>query len=254
MNLWLVSSSTGNLRRVTDSHTNWDPAFTPDGRRLLWSSNRGGNFEVWTADTDGGAPRQVTADGLNAENPTASPDGQWVVYSSGHPEKAGLWKVHPDGTGAVQLVKGRTTLPEVSPDGRHVLYRLFAGRYPAVLRVVRLQDGRAEPFEIEIEARRRTTGTLGRARWMPDGRSIAFVGQDEAGASGVFVQDFAPGRNTNASRRKLAGFEPEVAAESFGISPDAKHLALAGWVQLFSLMEGDGLAGLLVPPRGALPE
>jgi len=117
-----------------------------------------------------------------------------------------------------------------------------------------LQDGRAEPFEIEIEARRRTTVTLGRARWMPDGRSIAFVGQDEAGASGVFVQDFAPGRNTNASRRKLAGFEPEVAAESFGISPDAKHLALAGWVQLFSLMEGDGLAGLLVPPRGALPE
>jgi hypothetical protein len=84
---------------------------------------------------------------------------------------------------------------------------------------------------------------------MPDGRAIAFVGQDEDGASGVFVQDFEPGRDTSASRRKLAGFDPDVAAESFGIAPDASRLVLAGWVQLFSLMEGEGLPGLLAPPR-----
>jgi hypothetical protein len=64
------------------------------------------------------------------------------------------------------------------------------------------------------------------------------------------VQDFAPGRDTAASRRKLAGFDPDVAAESFGISPDGKRLVLAGWVQLFSLMESEGLPGLLAPPRG----
>src|SRR5512139_499772 len=38
MNLWLVSTRTGNLRRVTDAHVNWDPAFSRDGRRLYWSS------------------------------------------------------------------------------------------------------------------------------------------------------------------------------------------------------------------------
>jgi eukaryotic-like serine/threonine-protein kinase len=252
MNLWLVSTTTGNLRRVTDAHVNWDPAFSRDGKRLLWSSNRGGNFEIWTADVDGSGPRQVTRDGGNAENPTTTPDGQWVVYSSGNPQKAGLWKVRLDGTDASQLVKGRVSLPDVSPDGRHALYRVFSGRYPAVLRVVRVEDGQAEPFEIQVEAQRRTTVTLGRARWMPGGKAIAFVGQDEAGASGIYVQDFAPGRDTAATRRKLAGFDPDVAAESFGLSPDGTRLVVAGWVQLFSLMEAERLPGLLAPlPRGA---
>jgi Tol biopolymer transport system component len=251
MNLWLVSTSTGKLRRVTESHVNWDPAFTRDGRRLLWSSNRGGNFEIWTADVDGGGPRQVTQDGGNAENPTATPDGQWIVYSSGNPQKSGLWKVHPDGSGATRIVSGRVSLPDVSPDGRRALYRVFSGKYPATLRVVRLEDGQAEPFEVAVDARRRTTVTLGRARWMPDGKAIAFVGQDESGASGVYVQDFEPGGDTTATRRKLAGFDPDVAAESFGIAPDGSRLAVAGWVQLFSLMEGEGLAGLLAPARAA---
>jgi len=87
------------------------------------------------------------------------------------------------------------------------------------------------------DAKRRTTVTLGRARWMPDGKAIAFVGQDESGASGVYAQDFVPGQDTAASRRKLAGFDPDVAAESFGLAPDGSRLVLAGWVQLFSLME-----------------
>ena len=151
----------------------------------------------------------------------------------------------------MRIVSGRVSLPDVSPDGRHALYRSFSGKYPATLRVVRLEDGQAEPFEIAVDAKRRTTVTLGRARWMPDGKGIAFVGQDESGASGVYVQAFEPGRDTTATRRPLAGFDPDVAAESFGIAPDGSRLALAGWVQLFSLMEGEGLVGLLAPPRAA---
>jgi hypothetical protein len=64
------------------------------------------------------------------------------------------------------------------------------------------------------------------------------------------VQDFVPGKDSAASRRKLAGFDPDVATESFGVSPDAASIVLAGWVQLFSLMEGEGFPGLLAPPRG----
>ena len=249
MNLWLVSTATGTLRRVTDSHTNWDPAFTRDGRRLVWSSDRGGNFEIWSADLDGSAARQVTHDGGNAENPTATPDGQWIVYSSGNPQKAGLWKVRADGSQATQLVAGRAALPELSPDGKLVLFRVFSGRYPALIRVAQVEDGRLVPFEIQVEARRRTPVTLGRARWSPDGRAIAFVGQDESGAAGVYLQDFQPGQDTSATRRPLGGFDPDVAAESFGLSPDGRRLVIAGWQQLFSLMEGQGLPGLLAPRR-----
>ena len=60
---------------------------------------------------------------------------------------------------------------------------------------------------------------LGRSRWMPDGKAIAFVGLDDAGLTGVFVQDFVPGRDTTATRRKLAGFDPDYITETFAISP-----------------------------------
>jgi Tol biopolymer transport system component len=248
MNLWVVSTSTGRLRRITSSHLNWDPGFLRDGR-IIWSSNRSGNYEIWIADPDGSGARQVTQDEGNAENPTATPDGEWIVYSSGNPEKAGLWKIHPDGTGATHLFEGRATIPEVSPDGRHAVFRSFTGKYPARLRVARLEDGELEPFEILVEAHRRTTISLGRARWMPDGSAIVFVGQSASGATGLYVQDFVPGEDTSATRRRLAGFDPDVAAESFGVSPDGSRLTLAGWVQLFSLMEAEGLPMLLAPPR-----
>ena len=248
MNLWVVSTSSGRLRRITSSHLNWDPGFTRGGQ-LIWSSNRSGNYEIWIADPDGSGARQVTQDGSNAENPTATPDGEWIVYSSGNPEKPGLWKIRLDGTQATHLYDGRATIPEVSPDGRHAVFRSFTGKYPARLKVARLADGELEDFEILVEAPRRTTISLGRARWLPDGSAIAFVGQDETGAIGIYAQDFVPGQDTSASRRKVAGFDPDVAAESFGIAPDGSRLVVAGWLQLFSLMEAEGLQGLLAPPR-----
>jgi Tol biopolymer transport system component len=250
MNLWVVSTETGRLRRITDSHVNWDPGFTRDGEHIIWSSNRSGNLEIWMADIDGSAARRVTNDGGSAENPTATPDGDWIVYSSGSPEKVGLWKIRPDGTEATHLYKERATIPEVSPDGRHAVFRSFTGKYPARLKVVRLEDGVLEPFEILVDQHRRTTISLGRARWLANGKAIAFVGQDDDGAIGIYTQDFVPGRDTRATRRPVAGFDPDVASESFGIAPDGSRLVIAGWVQLFSLMEAEGLAGLLAPPRG----
>ena len=75
------------------------------------------------------------------------------------------------------------------------------------------------------------------------------MGQDETGAIGIYAQDFVPGQDTSASRRRVAGFDPDVAAESFGFAPDGSRLVVAGWLQLFSLMEAEGLKGLLAPPR-----
>jgi Tol biopolymer transport system component len=173
-----------------------------------------------------------------------TPDGQWIVHASGNPEKTGVWKVRPDGAEATHILAGSAHMPEVSPDGRHSLYRVQAAADLALIRVIGL-DGVRVAFEIRVEYRRLTRNLLGRARWMPDGRAIAFIGQDERGVAGIFVQDFAPGRDTSATRRKLTGFDPEIATESFGLSPDGRRIVISGWVQQFSLMEARGLPGLL---------
>ena len=81
-----------------------------------------------------------------------------------------------------------------------------------------------------------------------DGRRIAFIGANAEGRSGVFVQDFAPGRDTSASRRPVAGFAPDVLTESLGVSPDGKNLVISTLQEYSSLMLAEGLAGF-EPPR-----
>jgi serine/threonine protein kinase/Tol biopolymer transport system component len=245
LDLWSLSLQTAAVRRLTEHEAeDWDPAFTRDGRRLLWSSGRSGHLEIWTAEADGTSPRQLSQDGMDAENPTATPDGTWVVYVSLNPERRGIWKVRMDGSEATRIVSGTVALPEVSPDGRHVLYLAAGPGQVESIRVARLDGSGPVAFEIPIAGRRPSTIRLGRARWMPDGRAIAFVGQDEQGVHGVFAQDFTPGRDTTSTRRRLGGFDPEVETESFAISPDGTRMVVAGWQRAYAVMTAEGLPGV----------
>ncbi len=249
LDLWEVSRRTGAVRRLTDDRADdWDPGFTRDGK-LIWSSNRTGAFEIWMAESDGSDARQVTREGMDAENPTATPDGRWIVYNQSFPQKAGLWKVHPDGTGNTQFVKGTTVLPDVSPDGQYVSYRSTLRIDQYDVKVARISDGAVTPLVRVNAVPQSIANSLGRTRWMPDGKAVAFIGQDQKAAYGVYVQDFVPGKNTSATRRPLAGFDSGIATESFGISPDGKHVTMAGWEQVFSLMVAERVPGIDSPRR-----
>lgn len=245
LDLWMVSRETGALRRVTDDAAkDWDPSFSPDGRRILWSSDRTGRFEIWTSEVDGTGARLVSREGLEAENPVLTPDGSTLLWGSLHKGREGIWRSNADGSGAEILVRGATLqLPEISPDGRLVAIRVGFGSGQRELRVCSIADG-AEVFSISFGIVDASAGAeVGRARWMPDGR-LAFLGLDDQGVAGVFVQDVAPGRDTSASRRKLAGFDPSVPSESFGISPDGASVTIAARESLASIILAEPVAGV----------
>jgi eukaryotic-like serine/threonine-protein kinase len=243
LDLWEVSTKTGASHRVTDDPAeDWDPDFTADGKQIIWSSNRSGHFEVWIAGADGNGARQLTQDGVDAENPTATPDGNWIVYSSGNPAKNGVWKVRKDGTQATRLVAGPTLVPDVSPDGQYCLYVPNVTGKPYQVKVLRLADGSAVPFEI-------LSDVFPRSRWTPDGKAIAFIGQDEKGVRGVFVQDFSAGQDTAKTRRPLGGFDADSTAESFGIGSDGTRMAIAAREQLSSLMMAERVSAVVGQKR-----
>ena len=246
VDVWSLQPRTGAVRRLTDSPAvDYDPALTPDGKHLIFSSDRSGHYEIWMADADGSGARQVSHDGVDAENATATPDGRWIVYASGEKTKYGIWKVRPDGSEATNLFSGLGEWPEVSPDGQYALFTFARLTEDSAVRVVRISDGALVPFSIRLGATtRRAEAISGRARWTPDGRAIAFVSVDDKGRSGVFVQDFAPGRDTASTRRPLAGFESDWAAETFAISPDGKRICLAEWEQVSSIMTAEGVPGV----------
>jgi len=228
LDLWSLSLETGDLRQITDdAASDWDPAFTSDGR-LVWSSTRSGVFEIWTAEADGSGSKQLTHDGVDAENPAISRDLKWLVYGSTRPGEVGIWRSQADGSNPKLLVHGTTGLPDISPDGQYVLYLSFTGvQGNGTVEVARLADGKPADFRIPVIGKRITASNLGRARFMPDGKRIAFIAQDEKGANGIFVQDFVPGKDTTSTRRKLTGFDSEVDAETFDVSRDGARVAIA---------------------------
>jgi Tol biopolymer transport system component len=166
------------------------------------------------------------------------------VYGSTRPGEAGIWRARSDGSDPKLLAGGLFGIPHISPDGHHVLYMGFSSILVSTgVRVVRLADGAPIDFEIVAETIRPTTANVGRAAWMPDGRAIAFLGQDEKGVNGIYVQDFVPGRNTASTRRPLTGFDSIVDAETFAVAPDGKTVAISGreMVSSLVLLEQPGL-------------
>jgi Tol biopolymer transport system component len=244
LDLWAVSRTSGAVRRLTDhpAHDS-DPGFTPDNR-LLWSSNRSGVFEVWIAESDGSGARQLTNDGVDAENPVSTPDGRFVVYASANPASHGLMRIARDGSGATLLVPGNVIEPEVSPDGSLLAFVANDGSNRPTLRVVRLEDGKAV-WETPLPAWASNAGIdLGRCRWLPDSRSLAFILRERGRRFAVYAQDVVAGKDTLATRRTLASLEPDFEAESLGLSPDGASLTVSFREQLFDLMLADQVPGL----------
>lgn len=247
--IWELDLHTNQLAKLIDHPADdMDPAYTPDGKGIIWTSNRVGHLEIYMADHGGGRQRRVTEDGVDAQNATMTADGRWIVYTSSHPTKKGIWKIHPDGSGAERIASGAYFNPEVSPDGKYALY--ITSVHPTVnaIRVLRIEDGFNERFEIVCEIRKPTQVVIGRARWSANkwssnNQAILFIGQDENGIHGIFEQPFAPGRDTSGSRRRLAAFDPDTTTESFGISPEGR-LIVASWDQLWSLMIADRIPGV----------
>ena len=239
--LWELDVASGSVRRLTDDPgVDWDPAVTSDGK-LLWSSSRGGHFEVWLANGDGSAARQLTSDGVDAENPTSPAIGERVFYDSSNPEKEGLWRIERDGSGATRVYEGETAHPEASADGKYVVFHAPEAD-SAMVQVVRVEDGAL--FTVARGLRPRDAG---RSRWLGASHTIVFEADDEQGRSGLFAQDFVENADTSASRRRLAGFDSATAVETFAVSPDGQRIVL-------SLLEPSTSLMLATPDRGTSPE
>jgi len=251
LDLWELELGSGQLRQLTDDPAqDWDPGFAADGEGILWSSDRSGVFEVWSAMNDGSGARQLSDDGFDAENPTAAQGGSWVVYASTDPEDRGIWRMREDGTSPEQVIAGDYFQAEVSNDGRWAAcLTLEPHNLRNLLRVVEVQTGRLVRFEIEVKADRDYAIVPGRMRWVSDCAlsqepAIAFVGVDDEGRTGVFLQDFYPERDTSATRRPLAGFHDELTTESFDIAPDGSRITLSLVEITRTLMLAEGVKGI----------
>ncbi len=148
------------------------PAFSPDGRRVVYSSNRLGPQEVWVLEV---ATRQVNQlpvpEGYqNVSLPYWSPDGRKVAMTRMSADgKRSLWLVAVDGSEATELVPPTKDLggSEFSPEGRKVLYFARSGEH-------------LQLFYLDVASRQQHQLTSSPSDkwglgWSPDGRWVIYA-------------------------------------------------------------------------------
>jgi Tol biopolymer transport system component/imidazolonepropionase-like amidohydrolase len=107
------------------------PRYSPDGKKILFTSDRTGSENLWYIDTEKKDTVQLTKDrDQNYTSAAWTPDGKYVVSARGRLTMK-LWIMHVDAGSGTQLTEGtlKNIDPAVSHDGRYVYYSQRAGAW-----------------------------------------------------------------------------------------------------------------------------
>lgn len=273
------------------SQVNFQPLFSGDGERVVFTSNREGNSDLWELTLASGALRRLTDHPASDADVFLSRDGKTLLWSSTRTGHFEIWGAGGDGSAPHRISDDGVDAenPSLSPDGSAMVYVSFNESKQGIWRIhpdgtsaKHLAPGRNSLPEISPDGAwasflaqatlsievvrlpdgkhvftipnvpRGRGGMTGRHRWMPDGRRIAFIGGDGP-ETAIFVQDVVPGADTPATRRKLASFPPDVELHSFGVAPDARSVVVAVRQATANLLEIDGLPPEVSPPAARRP-
>ena len=154
-------------------------SFSPDGKRIAYSSNRSGWFEIYIRDASPSSQeRQVTTDGQQNTDPAWSPDGKWIAYHS--VAQHGIWVIALEGGKPRQISKFGSA-PAWSPDGGQLAFRsyeptsLAASDWPgdgdSTIWTVAADGSRLQ----QVTTRNNPPGQHADPSWSPDGKHIVFA-------------------------------------------------------------------------------
>ena len=172
--LYVVPAVGGTPKQLTFDNT-WiagPPAWTPDGREIVFASLRGGLFRLWRISASGGTPRPIAGVGAIAVFPSISPKGDQLVYQQVH-SQSNFWQLnlrdekHRQGPPTIAISeKGSNWRPNISPDGKRIAFESDRLGYREIWGCN--SDGTT------CEQLTSLHGTAGAPRWSPDGHIIAF--------------------------------------------------------------------------------
>ena len=223
--IWIWDLGRATLTRLTlDPGHDWFPAWTPDGRRIVFSSNHDGQPNLWwqAADGTGAAERLTTSSHAQFLN-GITPDGTAVVYNETTPTMGrDLLQLALDGTRLVTPLL-QTKYDErngiVSPNGRWLAY----------------ESNNSGTFEIYVRPFPNVGGgqwlvsTAGGRQplWARSGKELFYVGSDGA-LLRVSVEGSGATWNAGTPMKLLEGryYAGTGSGRAYDVSPDGQRFLM----------------------------
>jgi TolB protein len=172
----------GMPKRITSKGPSYLHGWSPDGKFLIYTGERNGDFDIYKISAEGGEEIRLTnAKGLD-DGPEYSPDGKYIYFNSARGGTMQIWRMKPDGSGQEQITNDEFNnwFPHISPDGKWIVFLSFSKDV----------DPSDHPFYKQVYLRLmpatggspRVTayvyggqGTINVPSWSPDSRKVAFV-------------------------------------------------------------------------------
>ncbi len=154
-NIWKApvspSEHASPVRTIASTKEDSDPAFSPDGKRIAFRSNRSGTDQVYVCGADGSNPIQLTSVKNGATgSPSWSPDGKRIAFDSRVEGHGDIFVISADGGSPRRLTTGPidNAVPIWSRDGAWIYFN--SGTTPATSQVRKIpaEGGAAVPINV----------------------------------------------------------------------------------------------------------
>ena len=172
-----VSRARSTLVRLTNNNAmDCEPAWSPDGNRMAFWSNRDGGKEIYVMNADGSNIKRLTSNLADDVNPSWSPDGSRILFESERDGNRELYVMDPEGGNQVRLTRDNAvdSTATWSPDGSLIAFASNRDTGPPY-----------NPYNLDIYVMNADGSHVKRIvddpeydvgpQWSPDGRKIVFM-------------------------------------------------------------------------------
>ena len=216
LDIWSINAEGASPTQLTtDSFIEGLGCASPDGRALVFSSNRSGNFNLWKLNFAAGEHQQLTQGEEIDSQPICTADGQWVLFRSFRQGKSTFWKVPFNGGQPQQLFDKSSSWAAISPDGKLVAIRYFDDQSKTNRIAVMPFAGGEPTHNLNVSLSFRDVG-LG---WSADGASIIYADSKD-NADNIWSMPLNGG-----APKQLTNFKSGLVF-AFQVAKDGKQIAI----------------------------
>ncbi|WP_245658010.1 amidohydrolase family protein [Roseivirga echinicomitans] len=222
----------GQTTRITDGMAyDTHPKFSPDGKSVVFTSDRSGNDNIWTMELESKETKQITkSENENFQSADWSPDGDYIVTSRGR-RNLKLFMYHKNGGGGFELIKEPAGLklvePAFSADGRYIYYSQRNGAWNYNAQLPQYQVGMYDRDNGERSTITSRYGSAFTPTLSPDGKYLVYGSRYEE-QTGLVLRDLKSGDERwlayPVQRDDQESIAPLGVLPAMTFTPDSKEL------------------------------
>ena len=240
--VFLMNAAGSNQINFTnDPAGDWEPAWSPDRRRIAFASTRAGtglSSSIWVMNTDGTGLLRLTNNPARDDGAAWSPDGSKIAFMSDRDGNQEIYVMNADGSGQTRLTNNpaRDDQPDWSPDGSKIAF--MSERVGGHQDIFVMNADGTNPVRL-------TTNPLTDAHpvWSPDGTRLAFTSGDVVGGFttglDIYVMNADGSGRTRLTDDPANDFDPTWAPDGTRIAFVSERESVTGSQEIFT-MNADG--------------